>query len=350
MVGLAKQVARNARGVSSCESSRKQRRGGIELRNKSQATRRQFAREPARNRAALRLADRYPPGMTPLSGVWAASLTPLRADLSPDPERLLAHFRALVSEGCDGIVLFGTTGEATSFSVSERIALLDRLVAEGVDPGRMIVGVGCAATVDTVALSRSSQEHGVAGVLMLPPFFYKAVTDEDLAAAFGWIFGQLGPEAPPVLLYNIPQVSGVAVSAALAGQLLERYPDTVRGVKDSSGDLESLRAFLAAMPGASVFAGTELLMVPGMAEGAVGAISAAANVNARHIRTAFESRDPGDIEVLVQARQALSAHPVIPALKSVVAARLGDSGWTRVRPPLRSVSAETGSDLATVMG
>ena len=284
--------------------------------------------------------------MTSLSGVWAASLTPLHADLSPDSERLVAHVHHLVSEGCDGIVLFGTTGEATSFSVPERIALLDRLVAEGVDPGRLIVGVGCAAAVDTVELTRSAHAHDVAGVLMLPPFYYKAVTDDDLVDAFGWVLGQLGADAPAVLLYNIPQVSGVAVSAALAGQLLERYPDAVKGVKDSSGDLESLRAFLAAMPGAAVFAGIERLLVPGLAEGAVGAISAAANVNARHIRTAFESRSATDIEVLARAREVLSAHPVIPALKSVVAARLGDPGWARVRPPLRSVSAEAGAQLA----
>jgi 4-hydroxy-tetrahydrodipicolinate synthase len=287
--------------------------------------------------------------MTSLSGVWAASLTPLQADLSPDADRLVAHVDRLFSDGCDGIVLFGTTGEATSFSVPERIALLGRLVAEGVDPGRIIVGVGCAAAVDTVALSKSAQGHGVAGVLMLPPFYYKAVTDEDLAEAFGWIFGQLGNDAPPVLLYNIPQVSGVAVSAELAERLMNRYPVVVRGVKDSSGDLESLRAFLAAMPGAAVFAGTELLLVPGLDEGAVGTISAAANVNAGNIRTAFESRDPADIELLDRHREAMSAHPLIPALKSVVAARLDDPGWRRVRPPLRKLAASQGADLAAAI-
>jgi 4-hydroxy-tetrahydrodipicolinate synthase len=184
---------------------------------------------------------------------------------------------------------------------------------------------------------------------MLPPFYYKAVTDEDLEDAYSWIFGQLTGDAPAVLLYNIPQVSGVAVSAELAGRLLDAYPDVVKGVKDSSGDLESLRAFLSAMPGAAVFAGTELLLVPGLDAGAVGAISAAANVNAGHIRTAFESRDPADIEILARDRQALSAHPVIPALKSVVADRLDDPGWRRVRPPLRPLAAEAGANLAAAI-
>src|SRR5210317_1852474 len=133
--------------------------------------------------------------MISISGVWAASLTPLHADLSPDPRRLAIHVARLLAEGCDGIVLFGTTGEATSFSVPERMELLDRLVAEGVEPRRLIVGVGCAAAVDTVLLTRAAGHHRVAGVLMLPPFYYKTVTDDDLAAAYGWVFGQLGDDA-----------------------------------------------------------------------------------------------------------------------------------------------------------
>jgi 4-hydroxy-tetrahydrodipicolinate synthase len=284
--------------------------------------------------------------MTSLSGVWAASLTPVTADLAPDPDRLAGHVSRLLAEGCDGIVLFGTTGEATSFSVAERIDLLDRLMTAGLDPARMIVGVGCAAVTDTVALTRSAASHGVAGVLMLPPFYYKAVTDDDLAAAYGWVFDQIGSDAPAVLLYNIPQVSGVTLSAALAGRLAGEYPNIVRGLKDSSGDLESLRGFLASMPGKAVFAGTELLLVPGLAAGAVGAISAAANINAGQIRKAFQSRAAADVEVLRDTRSLLDAHAVIPALKAVVAERLNDPTWAAVRPPLRPLTPETGAALA----
>jgi 4-hydroxy-tetrahydrodipicolinate synthase len=283
--------------------------------------------------------------MTSLSGVWAASLTPLAADLAPDSDRLVGHIARLLADGCDGIVLFGTTGEATSFSVPERIALLDRLIETGVDPGRMIVGVGCAAAVDTVELTRAASRHGVAGALMLPPFYYKAVTDEDLAAAYGWIFHQLGSDAPAVLLYNIPQVSGVKLTASLAGRLAIDYPDVVKGLKDSSGDLESLRGFLGAMPESAVFAGTELLLVPGLAEGAVGTISAAANINAAQIRTAYESREEADVEVLKETRTVLAAEATIPALKAIVAQRQGDPGWAAVRPPLRSLPPEFGAAL-----
>lgn len=283
--------------------------------------------------------------MTSLSGVWAASLTPLTADLVPDPDRLVGHFARLLADGCDGIVLLGTTGEATSFSVPERIALLDRLIDAGVDPGRMIVGVGCAAAVDTVELTRAASRHGVAGVLMLPPFYYKSVADEDLAAAYGWIFDKLGSDPPAVLLYNIPQVSGVKLTASLAGRLAKDYPDVVKGLKDSSGDLESLRGFRGSMPESAVFAGTELLLVPGLAEGAVGTISAAANINAAQIRTAYESRDEADVEVLKETRTVLAAEATIPALKAIVAQRQGDPRWAAVRPPLRSLPPEIGAAL-----
>lgn len=287
--------------------------------------------------------------MTSLSGVWAASLTPLNSELGPDVARLLDHVEGLFASGCDGIVLFGTTGEATSFSVAERIDVLDALMAAGIDPARVIAGVGCAAVTDTVRLARSAAGHGVAGVLMLPPFYYKAVSDEDLAGAYRWIIEQLGPGVPPVLLYNIPQVSGVAVSSDLAGLLAAEYPGVIVGIKDSSGDLQSLRAFLAAMPGLAVFAGTELLLAPGLAEGAVGTISAMANVNSGQIRHAYESGGAEGMPVLEKARAALSSQPIIPALKAVVAHRSDDPGWRAVRPPLSPLSGQEGAQLEAAL-
>lgn len=284
--------------------------------------------------------------MTTLSGVWAAALTPLTSDLAPDPARLGSHFEQLTRDGCDGIVLFGTTGEATSFSVAERIDLLDDLIGSGLPASRVIVGVGCAAAVDTVELTRAAALHGVAAVLMLPPFYYKAVSDDDLFEAYTWIIDRLGSEPPPVLLYNIPQVSGIRISPALAGRLARRHP-IVKGLKDSSGDLDSLRGFVGAMPGRAVFAGTELLLVPD--EGAVGTISAAANVNASDIRIAYESRDTADIPRLAKVRDILTQHPLIPSLKAVIASRTNDPGWLAVRPPLRPLTADDGKALAAAL-
>ena len=284
--------------------------------------------------------------MASLSGVYAASLTPLQDDLTPDVARLASHISVLVDNGCDGVVLFGTTGEATSFSTEERRQVLDRLIEVGIEPGRLIVGVGCAAMPDTVALAGHAAGHHVAAALMLPPFYYKEVSDDGLADAFGWILGQL--PGMNVLLYNFPRVAGVPISAELAGRLMSEWPQHVIGVKDSSGDLDSLRGFLASMPGAAVFAGTELLLVPGLDEGAAGTISAMANVNADRIRTAYASR--AGLEGLRDARALTSVHPLIPALKAIVAARRGDPGWAAVRPPFRPLAGEVGAALAGELG
>lgn len=280
--------------------------------------------------------------MTALSGVWAASLTPLHPDLSPDLDRLAAHLEALFAEGCDGAVLFGTTGEATSFSVPERTMVLDGVIARGIDPGRVIVGIGCSAVPDTVALGRHAADLDVAAVLVLPPFYYKEASDDGLMDAFLWLLDEV-PHVS-VLLYNFPRVAGVGISPELAKRLRSEYPHRVAGVKDSSGDLDSLTAFLAAMPGANVFPGTELLLVPGLDRGAVGTISAMANVNAPRIRGVYETRD--GIESLRSARNVASAHPLIPSLKAVIAARNDDPAWATVRPPFRPLPVTVGAELA----
>lgn len=289
---------------------------------------------------------------TELAGVWAAVLTPLTEDLAPDTHRLTAHLERLFNEGCDGAVLFGTTGEATSFSVDERRQTLEAVLAKGIDPDRVIVGVGCAAPPDTVNLTRHAGRLGVAGVLMLPPFYYKGLGDADLAGAFEWIFEQVGETTAPVLLYNIPQVSGVAVSDGLAARLLATHPHLVCGIKDSSGSPDSLRAFLTAMPGAAVFAGNELLLSPGLSEGAVGTISAPANVNAHTIRALFDSggSDRASLAALRAFRTELGDYPVIPALKAVLAVRLDDPGWRRVRPPFTAPPPDSGARLHAALG
>lgn len=287
-----------------------------------------------------------------LGGVWAASLTPLDDDLDPDVGRLVAHLERLFDAGCDGAVLFGTTGEATSFSVAERQQVLESILAAGADPDRLIVGVGCAAPVDTVTLTRHAGRHGVAGTLMLPPFYYKGLSDDDLRGAFDWIFTRVAAVSPPVLLYHIPQVSGVGVSPALAGRLVEGHPGLVRGIKDSSGSAESLHAFLAAMPGAAVFTGNELLLPTGLAGGAAGTISGPANVHSATIRELFDSRGANEkaLAHLHAFRADMSVHQAVPALKAVMADRLRDPGWSRVRPPLAPLPLEAGRRLNAVDG
>lgn len=285
--------------------------------------------------------------MTTLAGVWAASLTPLNEALDPDPDRMVSHVHKLVENGCDGVVVFGTTGEATSFSVAERRQLLAEIIERGLDPSRIIVGVGCAAVTDTVALSNDAAQMGCAALLMLPPFYYKGLPEEWLGQAYAWVFERL-QSPPPVLLYNIPQVSGVAISPRLAAALAAEYPGLVVGVKDSSGELASLLDFIAAWPNGRVFAGDERLLLAGLEEGGAGTISGPANVNAALIRRAYDG-DTQVVPALDELRQAIAGFPAVPALKAMVAAMRDDPGWARVRPPLQSLSHETAVPLVRAL-
>ena len=285
--------------------------------------------------------------MTTLSGVWAASLTPLNQALDPDPGRMVDHIARLVADGCDGVVVLGTTGEATSFSVAERRQLLRDIIERGVDPSLVIVGVGCAAVTDTVELSNHAAELGCAGLLMLPPFYYKGLPDEWLGQAYGWVFERL--EHPvPVLLYNIPQVSGVTLSPQLAASLAAEYPGTVVGIKDSSGELASLLEFISAWPGGRVFAGDERLLLAGLEEGGAGTISGPANVNASLLRRAYDG-ETQLVSAFAELRQAMAAYPAVPALKAMVAAKRDDPAWTLVRPPLQSLPVEAAETLVKAL-
>lgn len=285
--------------------------------------------------------------MSNLSGVWAASLTPLNDALEPDPDRMVDHITRLVAEGCDGVVLLGTTGEATSFSVEERRRLLGEIIERGIEPSRVIVGVGCAAVSDTVALSNHAADLGCAGLLMLPPFYYKGLPQEWLGQAYGWVIERI--EQPvPVLLYNIPQVSGVTITPGLASSLAATHPGVVVGIKDSSGELGSLLDFIAAWPTGRVFAGDERLLLAGLEEGGAGTISGPANVNASLIRRAYEG-ETQVVSAFDRLRQAIAPYPAVPALKEMVAAMRDDPGWARVRPPLQALSEGSARTLLSAL-
>src|SRR5437764_14819256 len=215
-----------------------------------------------------------------LSGVLAPVLTPFRSDLSPDAARFVRHCRWLLSQGCAGLAVFGTTSEANSLSVEERETLLQELLSAGIDPGRLLPGTGCCALTDTVRLTRAAVRAGCAGVLMLPPFYYKAVSEEGLFRSFAEIIERVGDARLRVYLYHIPPVSQVPISLGLIERLLKAYPGTVTGLKDSSGDWANTEAILKAFRGVfDVFAGSEAFLLANMRNGGKGCISATANIN-----------------------------------------------------------------------
>lgn len=271
-------------------------------------------------------------------GVLAAVLTPIREDLSPDHATWIAHCRWLLKEGCDGLAVLGTTSEANSFSLDERLAMLDALGEAGIPGARLIPGTGCCAIPDTVALTKKALELGAAGVLMLPPFYYKPVSDEGLFAAYSEVIERVGDFALKIYLYHIPQNTGVALTHGLIEKLLKAWPQTVVGIKDSGGDFANMDSLCRTFPGFRVFSGSDAFLHRLLRAGGAGAITACNNVAARVSARVYANwrNDAGESAQaeLGAIRAAIQAHPLIAALKEIVARATHDPGWRRQRPPL----------------
>src|SRR6266700_2381964 len=224
-----------------------------------------------------------------IRGVLAPVVTPFKADLSPDSQRFIAHCKWLLSQNC-GLAVFGTTSEANSLSMEERAMLLDELVAAGVDPSRIMPGTGCCSIMETVKLTKQAVGNGCAGVLMLPPFYYKDVSEEGLYRYFSEVVQRVGDARLKIYLYHIPPVAVVGITTGLVERLLAAYPTAIAGMKDSSGDWNNTRMFLDsfAKPGFDLFVGSESFLLANMRNGGVGTISATANVNPAAICELYE--------------------------------------------------------------
>ena len=283
-----------------------------------------------------------------MSGVLSPVVTPFKADLGVDADRLVRQCRWLLSQNC-GLAVFGTNSEANSLSVDERMGLLDALVGAGLDPRRMMPGTGCCSISDSVKLSTHAVKLGCGGVLMLPPFYYKGVADEGLYRNFAHVIERVGDSRLRVYLYHIPPVAQVGISLKLIERLLKDFSGTVVGIKDSSGDWANTEAMLKQFPDFAVFAGNETILLPTMRGGGAGCISATANINPAAIHHLYANwQDAGADEAqkaLNDLRGAVQKFPMIPALKQAVAHYSGDPAWERVRPPLVELTAEQKSGL-----
>ena len=276
------------------------------------------------------------------SGILPPVLTPFDADLAPDAARFVGHCRWLLEQGATGLAPFGTTGEGNSLSVDERLGLLEAAIAGGIDAALMMPGTGCTALSDSVRLTRGAVEAGCGGVLMLPPFFYKGVSDDALFRSFAEVIEQVGDARLKVYLYHIPPQAQLGFSLALIERLVTAYPGTVVGLKDSSGDWSNTKAIIDAFPGFATFSGSEVFLLDNLRAGGVGCITASGNVNVAAIRALCEhwQDDSADARqaAITKARETIQAYPLIPALKAIVA-------WTRTRPPLLDLPAETAQAL-----
>lgn len=278
-------------------------------------------------------------------GVFAPVVTPFDNTLMPDARRLERHARWLLSQDV-GLAVFGTNSEANSLSVGERIDLLEHLVSAGLPPSRMMPGTGCCALTDTVALTRRAVELGCAGVLMLPPFYYKGVSDEGLYASFAETIERVADPRLRIYLYHIPPVSQVPISLALIDRLLAAYPRIIAGIKDSSGEWSNTQALLERFQprGLDVFAGSERFLLATLRCGGAGCISATANVNPAAIARLARSWRQPDADAqqagLDAVRAAFQQFPMIPALKAAIAHFADDEQWATVRPPLLKLASE----------
>jgi 4-hydroxy-tetrahydrodipicolinate synthase len=285
-----------------------------------------------------------------IAGVLAPVVTPFKADLSPDADGLAGHCRWLLSQDVS-LAVFGTNSEANSMSVDEKIELLDCIISMGIDPSRMMPGTGCCAITDSARLTAHATRLGCAGVLMLPPFYYKGVSDEGLFRNYSEVIQRVGDDRLRIYLYNIPPVSQVPITVALIERLLKAYPDNIAGAKDSSGDWSNTKAYLDnfASNGFDVFPGAETFLLQGLRNGGVGCISATANVNPGPISRLFASWQNDDADEqqarLDVIRKIFASYPMIPALKAAIAHYGRNAAWEKVRPPLVELTSEQNASL-----
>jgi 4-hydroxy-tetrahydrodipicolinate synthase len=280
-------------------------------------------------------------------GVLAAVLTPMDEGLAPDHASFSAHCHRLLAAGCHGLSVFGTTGEANSLSVGERLAAFEALLEGGVPADVLLPGTGSCALTDTVLLSRAALGAGTAGVLVLPPFYYKGVGDEGLFRFFAEVIERIGDDRLRLYLYHIPQMTGIQLGLPLISRLIDAYPGTIAGTKDSSGDGERIETICREFPDFSVLAGTETLLLETLRNGGNGCISATVNVTSRLARQVYDANATGrddEAQALQQSLSALRAsietYPVIPALKVLMSDLTGDGKWRNLRPPLSGLDEE----------
>jgi 4-hydroxy-tetrahydrodipicolinate synthase len=286
-----------------------------------------------------------------IEGVLSPVITPFKRDHAPDEERFVRHCRWLLKSGCAGLATFGTNSEANSMSVGEKRRLLEALVKGGVSPASLMPGTGHCALTDSIELTRAAVELGCAGVLMLPPFYYKGVSDEGLYRNFAEVIERVGDERLQLYLYHIPPVSQVPITLGLIERLLGKYPGIVAGVKDSSGDWSNTKAMLDAFAkeGFDVFAGSEAFLLDNMRHGGKGCITATGNVNPGAIDRLYKNWRSPDADKLqagiTATRKIVQKQPMIPALKAIVAHYGNDAGWKTCRPPLVELTSSQEEEL-----
>jgi 4-hydroxy-tetrahydrodipicolinate synthase len=281
-----------------------------------------------------------------LHGVIAAIATAVDEEGEPDCARSTALARFLLANGCDGLNVLGTTGEATSFSLEQRRRAMTAYRDAGLSLDRLMVGTGAASVADAVALTRHAADLGFAGALLLPPFYYKGVPDDGLVAYVETIVAATAAKPIPIYLYHFPAQSGLPWRVALVERLLAAFGRRIVGLKDSSGDMAYARAAAAVASGFKVFPSTEAALMEARAGTFAGCISATANLNADLCARAWQDGDAGALDAAVSIRKLFDGKQLVPGVKALIAHIHRDAAWGRVQPPLSALSAGEGATIA----
>ena len=272
------------------------------------------------------------------NGVYTATLTPLYKDDNINYQLLISHCQSLLKHGSTGIALLGTTGEANSFSITERKRILNRVINGGIPADKLMIGTGCCALPDTVKLTKHALKNGVQNVLVLPPFYYKSVNDSGLFTYFDKLINKVNDDRLHIYLYHFPKMSGLGFSVSLIKDLIQHFPGTIVGIKDSGGDFNNMKQMVKEIPDFQVFAGTEKYLLDILKIGGAGCISATANVTvmlAAQVFKTWQSARPAITlqEHLVKVRTSFEGLPFSGALKAYLAATTNNEQWKGIRSP-----------------
>jgi 4-hydroxy-tetrahydrodipicolinate synthase len=286
-------------------------------------------------------------------GVFAAALTPLTRDLEPDLKGFVAHARWLLANGCDGLAPLGTTGEANSLSLGQRLKIIET-VESALPAGKCIIGSGACALADAVHLTREILRMGAAGALILPPFYYKSPGEDGLYGFFSEVIERVGDAGLRLYLYHFPQLSAVPITLTLIERLKKRYGDVIAGLKDSGGDWAYSDALLKALPGFGVFSGSEQYLLNNLRAGGVGTISASVNVTAPLAQAVFRAWQKPEADALQKtltaARVLFQDYPLVAALKETMALISGNDEWRNILPPNMPLSKEQRAEIESRLG
>jgi 4-hydroxy-tetrahydrodipicolinate synthase len=281
-----------------------------------------------------------------IKGIWSAVLTPVDADLSPNSSRAIMYYRELLQHGCDGLNVLGTTGEAMSLSVGQRALFMAALASSDLPHARMIVGTGAASLADAVFLTRHAFDCGYAAALVMPPFFFRDAADDGILTFFDALVTRTHPPRNGVVLYNFPRMSGITFHPALVDRLLDEFPGTIVGMKDSSNDAHLQTEILARHPEFTVLPGTESDLLAAKRRGAAGCISGSVALWPQLAAEVFMSGDEERGRQLTRRRHALDGVPFIPAVRYLTAQMRNDPAWERALPPNRPLTPEAKRALA----